>query len=290
MAVIVCTHVYSITPPKDIDIYICIGQSNMAGRAGIPDSLANIVSTHVWLMDDRGTFQPASLPLNRHSNIRKDLSMQKLGPAWSFGQAMTEETRQPVGLVVNARGGSSIRLWEKGKPLYEQTVKRIKQAQKAGRLKGIIWHQGESNCSGAEKLSTDDYRQRIVKLMTDLRKETGCDNLPVIVGQLGQWEWANLETIREFNQMLATLPQYLPHCACVSSDGLKAALPGTNDPHFGTEAQLELGKRYARKMMELTSCLPAQDTAEHENAAEWEIPSQYMEIMEASANLSPSIL
>lgn len=233
------------------DIYICIGQSNMAGRANIPDSLLNVVLDDVWLMNEQGVFEPATLPLNQYSNIRKDLSMQKLGPAWSFAQMMAEKSQYPVGLVVNARGGSSILQWEKGKPLYEQTMERIKQAQKIGQLKGVIWHQGESNCSGTEKLSKEDYRKRIIKLMMDIREETGCDNLPVVVGQLGQWEWTSLETIREFNQMLTTLPFFLSNCSCVSSDGLKAALPGTDDPHFGTEAQLELGKRYASALLRL---------------------------------------
>lgn len=258
----IVTEGYACNLSQIKDIYICIGQSNMAGRADIPDSLRDSVFDDVWLMNEKGVFEPATLPLNRYSNIRKDLSMQKLGLAWSFAQTMAEKTQGSIGLVVNARGGSSILQWEKGKPLYEKTMERIRQAQKFGRLKGIIWHQGESNCFGANKLPMEDYRKRIVKLVKDIRKEVRCGDLPVVVGQLGQWEWANLETIREFNQMLSTLPFFLSNCSCVSSDGLKAALPGTDDPHFGTEAQLELGRRYAKSMIELIFRLPMQNRVE----------------------------
>lgn len=45
--------------------------------------------------------------------------------------------------------------------------------------------------------------------------------------------------------MLESVPGKLPESACVSSDGLEPAFPGTKDPHFGAEAQLEFGKRYA---------------------------------------------
>lgn len=71
-------------PREEMDIYLCIGQSNMAGRAAIPDSMWDDTLAGVWLMNTDGIFEPARLPLNAYSNIRKDLSMQKLGPAWTF--------------------------------------------------------------------------------------------------------------------------------------------------------------------------------------------------------------
>lgn len=229
---------------ESMEIYLCIGQSNMAGRAAIPDSMRNDTLSHVWLMNGQGDFEQARLPLNVYSNIRKDISMQKLGPAWTFAQSVAREGKR-VGLVVNARGGSSIQQWEKGQPLYEKTVTRLKQAMRSGRLKAILWHQGESNCSGPDKISPEEYKERLLQLMANLRDEAGMPNLPVIVGQLGRWEWADSVDIQRFNQMLETIPDVLPVSACVSSEGLTEAFPGTDDPHFGTEAQLELGKRYA---------------------------------------------
>ena len=40
--------------------------------------------------------------------------MQRLGPAYGFAKEMARQTKRPVGLVVNARGGSSINSWLKG--------------------------------------------------------------------------------------------------------------------------------------------------------------------------------
>lgn len=239
-------------PREEMDIYLCIGQSNMAGRAAIPDSMRDDTLAGVWLMNADGIFEPARLPLNAYSNIRKDLSMQKLGPAWTFAQCVAREEGHRVGLVVNARGGSSIQQWEKGQKLYEETVKRLKQALRQGRLKAILWHQGESNCSGPDKLTPEAYKEKLLTLMENLRKEAGAGDVPVVIGELGRWAWADRSDIRAFNRMLRTIPDVLPASACVSSKGLGAAFPGTDDPHFGTEAQLEFGKRYADAVKQLT--------------------------------------
>lgn len=239
-----CADAAVLSPSEEMDIYLCIGQSNMAGRALVPAVMQDDTLENVWLMNGEGGFEPARLPLNAYSNIRKDLSMQQLGPAWTFAQCVAQKGHQ-VGLVVNARGGSSIQQWEKGQKLYEATVERLKQALRSGKLKAILWHQGESNCSGPDRIAPEEYEKRLIALMENLRNEAGDAHVPVIIGQLGQWKWAGKKDIKAYNRMLESVPGKLPESACVSSDGLEPAFPGTEDPHFGAEAQLEFGKRYA---------------------------------------------
>ena len=91
--------------------------------------------------------EPARNPLNKYSTIRKRLDLQGVGPAYSFAKAITNKTGRPLGLVVNARGGSSINSWMKGAKdnYYDEALSRIRQAMKFGTLKAIIWHQGESD-------------------------------------------------------------------------------------------------------------------------------------------------
>lgn len=242
----------STSHTSDMEFYLCIGQSNMAGRASIPSELTAKHLDNVWLFNQENKFEKASLPLNKYSNIRKDINMQGLGPSWSFALQIVERNhKKPIGIVVNARGGSAIQQWEKGEPLYEKTLIRVQEALKKGKLKAILWHQGESNCDGKYLLSASEYKKKLIELVTNLRKDLGCDTLPIVIGQLGRWKWAKPARIKEFNQMLSSLPAELPYTACVSSEGLKAAYPGTSDPHFGTEAQLELGKRYAEAVIQL---------------------------------------
>ena len=84
--------------PSTLDLYVCIGQSNMAGRATLTPEVMDTLQ-NVYLLNDKGNFEPAVNPLNRYSTVRKDLSMQRLGPAYGFAKEMTRKTKRPLGLV-----------------------------------------------------------------------------------------------------------------------------------------------------------------------------------------------
>ena len=232
--------------PSSLDLYVCIGQSNMAGRATLTSEVMDTLQ-NVYLLNDKGSFEPAVNPLNRYSTIRKDMSMQRLGPAYGFAKEMSREVKRPVGLVVNARGGSSINSWLKGSKdgYYEEAISRIRiAAQQGGVLKAILWHQGESDCS-----NTEAYKQKLISLMRDLREDLGMPDLPVIVGQISQWNWTKREAgTVPFNQMIKKVSSFIPYSDWVSSKGL-GWYKDEKDPHFNTEAQLLLGKRYAKKVL-----------------------------------------
>ena len=122
--------------PYELDIYLCIGQSNMAGRATLTPEVMDTLK-HVYLFNDKDAFEEAVNPMNRYSTIRKDMSMQRLGPAYAFGKEMYKQTGKEIGLVINARGGSSINSWLKGSVdgYYEQALARVREAMKHGRLR-----------------------------------------------------------------------------------------------------------------------------------------------------------
>lgn len=234
--------------PSSLDLYLCIGQSNMAGRATLTPEVMDTLQ-NVYLLNDKGCFEPAVNPLNRYSTIRKDMLMQRLGLSYGFAKEMSRHTSRPIGLVVNARGGSSINSWLKGSKdgYYEEALSRIRIAlKKGGVLKAILWHQGEADCSNPEA-----YRQKLTSLMNDLRADLGMPELPVVVGQISQWNWTKRkEGTAPFNKMIKKVSSFLPHSDWVSSKGLGWYKDET-DPHFNTEAQLLLGKRYAKKVMKL---------------------------------------
>ncbi|PCJ59522.1 MAG: hypothetical protein COA79_10775 [Planctomycetota bacterium] len=92
---------------KKLEIYILIGQSNMAGRAKITTK-ENQPIKNAFLLNDKGKFEQAVNPLNRYSTIHKGLSMQKLNPGYGFAKFMTKRSKRRIGLIVNARGASSI--------------------------------------------------------------------------------------------------------------------------------------------------------------------------------------
>ncbi|SHF00460.1 protein of unknown function [Mariniphaga anaerophila] len=242
----------AVNPVKEnvgnLDVYLCIGQSNMAGRATLTPELADTLH-HVYLLNDQNIFEPAVNPLNRFSTIRKEISMQRLGPSYSFAKKMAQATVNPIGLVVNARGGSSINSWLKGADdgYYEEALVRVKAALKYGKLKAVIWHQGEADSNNPDK-----YKVQLISLVSDLRCDLNMPELPFILGQISQWgEWTKRpEGTKPFNDMLEAVPSFLRHSAVVSSKGLKPYKDET-DPHFDTSSQLLLGERYAEAVLRL---------------------------------------
>ena len=228
--------------PK-LDLFLFIGQSNMAGRGYITDNYKSSIKD-VYLLTPTGTMEQARNPLNKYSTIRKQLDLQGVGPAYSFAKAITEKTGHQLGLVVNARGGSSINSWLKGArdDYYGEALSRIRQAMKYGKLKAIIWHQGES-----DSREPGLYMEKLKKLVADLRQDLGDEKLPVIVGEIADWR-AN-GTSEAFNKMLRTVPQHIPYSYCVSSREL-VPLINESDPHFSADSQIILGRRYAEAAYE----------------------------------------
>ncbi len=240
-----------ITPDptqKGYDIYLCLGEGNMAGRATISASMYGEIEG-AWLLNDRDSFEIASNPINRYSSIREELSLQRLSPAYNFARTMYKTTGRRVGLVCNARGNTTIAQWQKGaaQGYYDEAVRRARAAMAFGTLHGIIWHQGCSDCTG----DMDDYRSQLTKMIRDLRTDLGVDTLPVVVGQIATWNWVGTEAgTTPFNDMIKALPDSIAHTACASSTRLTPWID-ESDRHFSTESQLTLGERYASGMLSL---------------------------------------
>lgn len=223
--------------PK-LDLFLFIGQSNMAGRGYITDNYKDNIK-NTYLLTPNGDMEPARNPLNKYSTIRKRLDLQGVGPAYSFAKAMTDKTGRPLGLVVNARGGSSINSWMKGAKdnYYDEALSRIRQAMKFGTLKAIIWHQGESDSN-----DPTTYMLKLQELIANLRKDLNDTKLPFIIGELAEWRMNG--TSEAFNKMLRTVPKHILYSYCVSSKEL-VPLINESDPHFSADSQIILGRRYA---------------------------------------------
>ncbi|TXD53142.1 sialate O-acetylesterase [Polaribacter sp. IC066] len=227
------------TIKKNLDIYILIGQSNMAGRANIElqdkDTLDGVflytgIATKIW--------EKAAAPLNKYSSIRKNIEMQKFNLGYTFGRDMAKMAKNEIGLVVNAKGGTSIDLWAPNSLFYSEVVSRTKTALQYGELKGIIWHQGESD---SDKYNT--YLVKLINLIEALRLDFGVSNLPFIAGQLS----GDKISRNNFNEMLLELPTKIKNTAVVQSDNTSTI----DSTHFDAISQRLLGERYALEMKKL---------------------------------------
>ena len=237
-----CASSLAFTPHGKYDVYLLIGQSNMAGRGYLTEADLQGPVDGVYLLGDDDTPVEATHPFNRYSTIRKDIKMQQMGPGYSFAEEMKKHSRRPVLLVVNARGGSSIVEWAEGTHYFDEAVRRTRAAMKFGRLKGILWHQG---CSDAGQ-RTDVYMDLLNDMVSALRSELNAPRVPFVAGELPYWRPSSAA----FNEMIRTISDVIPHSGWVCAQGC-GMRSDWHDPHFDRDGQIVLGRRYAEKLLEM---------------------------------------
>jgi len=221
-------------------VFLLIGQSNMAGRAklkaGDDKQLKNCV---LW---NGNNWEPAKAPFNRYSTHLKPSFTQGMNSGPEFVKAYQKANPGvKVGIINWARGGSSIEEWHPDHKLdlYHAAVKNTKAALSInGELKGILWHQGESNSKRSHL-----YPKQLKEHIQRLREVFNQPKLPVVYGQIGLW---NKDYV-SFNKMITQQPANIPYTRCIKTNDL------TNfDPyHFDHPSQLIMGKRYAAEMLQL---------------------------------------
>jgi len=232
------------TGPKErLHVYLLIGQSNMAGRAPFSEEESGVIDRS-YLFNDKDEWEPARNPLNIYSTIRKKAKMQKMNPGFTFSKAMLDRRRGvSLGLVVNAKGGTRVEQWAKGTEFYAEAVRRARKAAASGVLKGILWHQGESNSS-----APGTYLERLSDLVRNLRRDLNEPNLPFVAGQVFYHPEKKPHS-KAINDVIAALPGAVPFTACVESKGLTTF----DNTHFDGNGMRHLGRRYAEAMLALQS-------------------------------------
>jgi hypothetical protein len=228
----------------DFHLYLLVGQSNMAGRAPL-DAAAKTGHPRVMMLDKSNQWVAATDPLHFDKP-----AVAGVGPGFTFGQNLAAQAPEKVriGLIPCAVGGSSIEAWQAGgydkatkTHPYDEALARVRVAQQSGEIKGIIWHQGESD-SSPEKAAV--YLPKLIRLIAAFRRELDKEQLPFVAGELGYYQ----EAYKNINQQLESLPRQVPHTAVVTAKGLNHKGDGT---HFDAESARELGRRYAAAMLRL---------------------------------------
>ncbi|GAB3164263.1 sialate O-acetylesterase [Telluribacter humicola] len=233
--------------PRNLDLYLLVGQSNMAGRGAV-ETEDRTPHARVWMLNKKEEWVPATEPMHFDKP-----NVVGVGPGFAFGKRIAEAyPNRNIGLIPCAVGGSSIDAWVKGgfhdqtsSYPYDEVLVRAKAALKNGRLKGIIWHQGEAD-SSPEK--AEAYAAKLVDLIKRLRQELNAPNVPVVVGTLADFFVQKSPSAAVVNQALEALPQKVSNTASISSAGLTHK---GDDTHFDSPSARELGRRYAEAMLKL---------------------------------------
>ena len=247
---------------KTYDVYLLIGQSNMAGR-GVVEAGDEAPIEGAWLLNGEDKPEPACAPMNRYSTIRKGIKMQGINPAWSFAKEVAAKSDKPVLIVCNARGATTIGMWQKdaaerlyskkegddewlwGQPMpnhFDEAVRRCKEAMKYGTLKGIIWHQG---CGNSQPNRVGDYLPALKVFVRDLRAALGVgEEIPFIAGEI----YYGYKNAPYFNPVIRQIGDYVEGGYWVSAEGCTA---NRDEVHFDRAGQILLGERYAEKLLEV---------------------------------------
>jgi len=239
----------SLPPKQKFHLFLLVGQSNMAGRGKIADQDKKPHPRVLTLGKDL-SWKPAVAPL--HFDKPRIVGV---GLGGTFGREIAKtDPSITVGLIPCAVGGSPIDAWTEGayyKPTkshpWDDAMKRARHALKFGELKGILWHQGESDSKPG---LAEDYEKKLHALIARFRKELNAGNVPFIGGQMGQFKerpWSDAK--KQVDQAHRDLGSKVFRAAFVNSDGLKHK---GDEVHFDAAGFRELGRRYAKAYFDLT--------------------------------------
>ena len=175
-----------------------------------------------------------------------------VGPAIAFAKEMIKENENiRIGLIPFAWGGSSIKVWQPDSAYinhshpYDDAINRTKEALKYGVLKGILWHQGESDNN---QQAVANYMDRITVLINSFRTAFNTPNLPFVAGEIGRFG----KGLPLINNVIDEIPKRIPFTSVVNSEDLKDK---GDKLHFDASSARELGKRYAialKKMIKVS--------------------------------------
>lgn len=220
-----------------MDLYLLIGQSNMAGRGVLTDS-NRVSADRIFKFDADMRWQRAEEPIHFD---KPDIA--GAGLAASFARAMADRCEGvTIGLIPCAVGGTRIERWVEGGDLWSNAVARARIAMRSGTLRGILWHQGEGDCS-AELAPL--WGAKLEGMIASFRRELG--HVPFIAGELGRYLENSYH--EDINAHLHALEGSVSDYGVASSEGLTCK---SDNVHFDTVALREFGLRYAAAMV---SCM-----------------------------------
>lgn len=236
---------------KDFHLFLLMGQSNMSGGVGLAagdtQPVPRVLKMRFAKEGDEPTWAPGAHPLHPRRPNKKS----RFGLGLPFAEAYVAAKPGVVaGLIPMAWGGRSIVQLSKGSEIYSDAIRHTKVAMQGGTLKGVLWHQGESDT--VEQTRTDAYEKRLHRLIEDVRKDLGNPQLPFVVGNLAEFYGTGQDhkapdrvaRITKIKEILQSLPGKVPHTGFVESNGCSPAARAK--VHFDRKSCLLMGKRYAK--------------------------------------------
>ena len=210
----------------------------MAGR-GFLSEAHEINASRIYTLRN-GRWQKMFRPIN------PDRGFSGVSLAESFAEAYAKKHNVDVGLICCADGGTRLDQWMPGELLFENAVNNAKLAARTSEIVGVLWHQGESDCS--EELY-HTYQQRLEVMLGALRKELNLQEIPVILGGLGDFlQFYPLENYVHINHALQAIATENEMVGFASAQGLTS---NPDNLHFNAQSLYDFGIRYFEEFEKL---------------------------------------
>lgn len=235
----------SIPKKKETWVFLMAGQSNMAGR-GFVEPQDTIASERILTINKSNEIILAKEPLSFY-----EPTMAGLDCGMSFAKNMLNKVPENVSilLIPTAVGGSSINKWvgdsiHREVKLLSNFKAKVELAKKYGKIKGILWHQGESN---ANKKGMINYEENMSVLFREFRKAVGNNKLPILIGELGSYS-NNNDSKQLINEKIQNYILNDSNAFMITTSDLKDR---GDKVHFDSEGQRIMGSRFAETYLKI---------------------------------------
>jgi len=227
------------------DLWIIGGQSNSAGYGREPAYDPPELGVHAF--NNAMRWALATQPANESTDIAHPANWEgypQHGPWLSWAKAVRRAVGHPIGLIQVSLGGSPLWMWNptepQGSSLYDAMLLAVRQA--GGKVRGVLWYQGESECGPG---NADSHTERFCATVRAWRKALKCPKLHVLTVQLNRVLSEPEATadrcwslVRESQRII---PTKLPHCSVVPT----LDQPLSDGIHNSAHGNLMLGQRAA---------------------------------------------
>jgi len=228
-----------------LHLYLLAGQSNMAGRGAVAEQ-DKTIHPRVFALNRENQWVPAREPLHFDKP-----TYVGVGPGLAFGKALAEaDPNATIGLIPCAVGGSPISVWKQqayhpqtGAHPYDDAIKRCRIAMQQGVLKGVLWHQGESDSNPQDGPL---YAQRLTALISNLRRDLQAPNLLFVAGTPADAFIGRKPDAALVIDAIKAVAEADANVYWVSARSLACK---ADQVHFDADAARALGRRYAEAVI-----------------------------------------
>ncbi|SOE20180.1 protein of unknown function [Spirosomataceae bacterium TFI 002] len=233
---------------ENLWVYVMAGQSNMAGR-GVVEPQDTVTNARIWTINKELGWVLAKEPLHFY-----EPKMVGLDCGLSFAKELLKSVPANVSIAVIpcAVGGSSVEQWlgdstHRDVPLMSNFKEKVKFAQEYGLIKGIIWHQGESN---ANLGSLPTFPSHLLQLFHNFRDISGNIDLPIVMGEIGAFAQpkTKAKNWKALNGELKEIAKKEDNTFLITTKDL---MHKGDNVHFDSASQRIIGKRYANEFIKI---------------------------------------